>query len=104
MFVMFFQHVDYYAISPKHSFTNKIGPCIYAICMVHYRVGNVTSLLAWREVAPRVKRPARRLWGEAASGIVVHAGPRLESISAELALTSWLALHLLVLQSSFHIV
>lgn len=53
-------------------------------------VGNVTSLLAWREVAPRVKRPARRLWGEAASGIVVHAGPRLESISAELALTSWL--------------
>ncbi|XP_024386314.1 uncharacterized protein [Physcomitrium patens] len=51
--------------------------------------GNVTRLLALREVAPSVKRPARWLWGKAASGSAVHAGPRLESTSAKLAITSW---------------
>lgn len=70
---------------------------ICGICTVHHRGGNVVRLLALREVAPTVKRPIRRLWGEAASGSVVHAGPRLEATSAKLALISWSDLCLLVM-------
>jgi hypothetical protein len=72
------------------------------MCMIHYRGGNVMRLLAWREVAPTVKRPIRRLLGDSASGSVVHAGPRLEATSAKLALISWSALYLLVLHCRFH--
>lgn len=60
------------------------------IC-AHSRIGNVMRLLAWREVAPTVKLPIRRLWGEAVPACVVHEGAGLEASSANLALISWLA-------------
>lgn len=47
------------------------------------------KFLALREVSPTVKRPQRQLWGEAASGIIKSAGPRLQATSAKLALISW---------------
>lgn len=54
-------------------------------------------LLAWREVAPTVKLPIRRLWGEADPACVVHEGAALEASSANLALISWSAFFICVL-------
>ncbi|KAL3683476.1 hypothetical protein R1sor_001498 [Riccia sorocarpa] len=51
---------------------------------------NVLGLLAWREVAPTVKRPLRRLWGEAAAWSVSCSGHRREATDAKKALVTWL--------------
>lgn len=89
--------MDYYVISFKYLFINKIGFCIYVICMVYYRVGNVMLLLVWREVVLRVKWFVRRLWGEVVFGIVVYVGFWLELISVELVFMLWLVFYLFVL-------
>ncbi|BFI40351.1 activating molecule in BECN1-regulated autophagy protein 1 [Marchantia polymorpha subsp. ruderalis] len=51
---------------------------------------NVLRLLAWREVAPTVKRPLRRLWGEAATWSVSCSGYQREVTDAKMALVTWL--------------
>ncbi|KAL2612392.1 hypothetical protein R1flu_024084 [Riccia fluitans] len=51
---------------------------------------NVLRLLAWREVAPSVKRPLRRLWGEAAAWSVSCSGHHREATDAKKALVTWL--------------
>lgn len=50
------------------------------------RIGrNVSWLVAWREISPRVKRPLKRLWDEAAT-----CGPRYGGVDAKLSLIAWL--------------
>lgn len=50
------------------------------------RIGrNVSWLVAWREISPRVKRPLKRLWNEAAT-----CGPRYGGVDAKLSLIAWL--------------
>jgi len=46
---------------------------------------NASWLVAWREISPRVKRPVKRLWGEAAT-----SGPRHGVVDAKLGLIAWL--------------
>lgn len=50
------------------------------------RIGrNVSWLVAWREISPRVKRPLKRLWDEAAT-----CGSRYGWVDAKLSLIAWL--------------
>eukprot|EP01018_Ginkgo_biloba_P009577 Gb_28988 [translate_table: standard] len=57
-------------------------------CAKHTGV-NVLKLLAWREISPRIKRPSKRLWGEAARWSVDCSGPRCEVTDAKHGLIAW---------------
>lgn len=49
---------------------------------------SVSWLVAWREISPRVKRPLKRLWGEAATSGPT-SGPRCGLVDAKLGLIAW---------------
>lgn len=50
---------------------------------------NVSRLLAWREISPQVKRPSKRLWGEAARWSVDCSRQRCEVTDAKNGLIAW---------------